>query len=341
MRSLPTRPGTGLLAMALTVLVWASFALSVRAIATSAWTPADVALLRFGVPLLVLAPWLPRSLRRLRGERPAVLAALAVGAGLPFFLLCAAGGALSSATLTGLVVPGSVPLFVTALAALLWRTRPSRRQLLALAGVVVGIAVIAGTDLLAPGAGGHAAGTGVLLAAGLVWSVYTLGLRATRVDPIASAVAVCLPSFAVTLVAVTTGLLPSQLHRGAPVDGTLLVFALVQGLGVGVLAGLAYAVAIRELGAPRAATLGALSPVLVAVSAAPLLGERVDALVLVGGVLVVAGVLTFHARPARPADPASPASPAIPEPPEVVDAPRPAAPVPARPGLVAGRAGRR
>lgn len=313
--------------MALTVLVWASFALSVRAIAASTWTPADVAVLRFGVPLLVLAPWLPRSLRRLRGERPAVLAALAVGAGLPFFLLCAAGGAMSSATLVGLVVPGSVPLFVTVLVALLWRARPRRRQLAALAGVVVGIAVIAGTGSgTGPGSGGHAAGTGVLLVAGLVWSAYTLGLRSTRLDPVAAAVAVCLPSFLLVVLAVAVGALPSQLLRGAPVDGTLLLFALVQGLGVGVLAGLAYAVAIRELGASRAAALGALSPVLVAALAAPLLGERVEALALAGGALVVVGVLAFHTRP---------------RPPEVRDAPRPAAPVPVRPRLVAGRAGRR
>lgn len=327
-----SRSARGLLAMALTVLVWASFALSVRAIATSAWTPADVALLRFGVPLLVLAPWLPRSLRRLRAERPAVLAALAVGAGLPFFLLCAAGGALSSATLVGLVVPGSVPLFVTVLVAVMWRTRPSRRQLAALAGVVVGVAVVAGTGT---GIGSHAAGTGVLLAAGLVWSVYTLGLRSTRLDPVAAAVVVCLPSSALVLLAAATGVLPSRLLHGAPVDGALLVFALVQGLGVGVVAGLAYAVAIRGLGAPRAAALGALSPVLVTVLAAPLPGERLGALALCGGALVVVAVLVFHIRPSRPSSPEPPRAP------EVRDAPRPAAPVPARPGLVAGRAGRR
>lgn len=323
------RPRRGLLAMALTVLVWASFALSVRAVAGSGWTPADVALLRFGMPLLVLAPWLLRSLRRLRGERPAVLAALAVGAGLPYFLLCTTGGALSSATLVGVVVPGSVPLFVTGLVAVLWRTLPSRRQVTALAGVVVGIAVIAGTGLLAGGQAGHggrAAGTAVLLVAGLVWSVYTLGLRSTRLDPVSAAVAVCLPSSAALLVAVLTGALPSQLVRGTPPDGALLLFAAVQGLGVGVLAGLGYAVAIRELGAPRAATLGALSPVLVAALAGPLLAERVDAPVLAGGALVVVGVLVFHTRPRAL---------------EVHGAPRPAAPVPARPGLVAGRAGGR
>ncbi|PWJ48806.1 EamA-like transporter family protein [Quadrisphaera granulorum] len=327
---LSRRQGLGLLAMALTVLVWASFALSIRAIATSSWTPADVALLRFGLPLLVLAPWLPRALRRVRGERPAVLAALAIGAGLPYFLVCAAGGAMSSATLVGVVVPGSVPVFVTALVAALWGASCSRRQLVALAGVVVGIVVIAGTG--GGSSGSHVAGTAVLLAAGLVWSVYTLGLRATRLDPVSAAVVVCLPSFVVVLLASVTGLLPSHLLAGASVTRELLMFAAVQGVGVGVLAGLAYAVAIRELGAPRAATIGALSPVLVAVLAVPLLGEHLDARVLVGGVLVVASVLAFHVRPVRRARSVSP---------EVRDAPRPAAPVSARPGLVAGGASRR
>src|SRR5690242_16738836 len=122
--------------MTCTVLLWASFALSIRAIGSSSLTSFDAALLRFLVPVVVLAPWLGRTLRRLREQRALVVLALGVGAGLPFFLVAALGGRLTAAGFVGLVIPGTVPVFVALLTFALWRSRIRRAQALALGSIL-------------------------------------------------------------------------------------------------------------------------------------------------------------------------------------------------------------
>ncbi|MFC4072775.1 DMT family transporter [Actinoplanes subglobosus] len=278
----------GLAAMAVTVVVWAGFALSVRGIGASTLTTADAALIRFTVPLLVLAPWIPRTLRRLRDEQPVVLAGLCVGAGLPYFLVAAAGGRLTSAALVGLVIPGTVPVFVTLLAYTLWGWRIRLPQLAALGGIVAGVAVAGGEP---PGSG-----TLVLLLAGLIWAVYTLSLRVTLLDPLGTVIVLCLPSSLLTALLITTGTASSTLPTARPADVAL--YLIVQGLGVGVLAAVCYPIAIRRLGSRTAATLGALSPVLTALAAVPLLGEPLTGLPALA--LVVASVITFNVLKTEP-----------------------------------------
>ncbi|MEU3019058.1 DMT family transporter [Nocardiopsis sp. NPDC007018] len=293
---------TGLAAMAATVVLWAGFALSIRGIGASDLTAPDAALLRFLTPLAVLAPWIPRALRRARGERPGVLLALCVGAGLPYFLLAAWGGSLTSAALVGIVIPGTVPLFVTALAFALWRTRARAAQLGALVLIVLGAAV----PVAAAVSPDQATGVVVLLCAGLVWSVYTLALRATGLDAVSAAIVVCAPSALLGGGLVLLGAAPSALLGADPRD--VAVYVAVQGIGVGVLAALCYATAIRALGGPVAATLGALSPVVTLVAAVPLFGEPVTAVTTATLLLVLAGVVAFNLLGSRGAGSAGNAS---------------------------------
>ncbi|MGW5877534.1 DMT family transporter [Nocardiopsis terrae] len=286
----------GLTAMAATVVLWAGFALSIRGIGASDLTALDTAFLRFLTPLVVLAPWIPRALRRVRHERGGVLAALCVGAGLPYFLIAAWGGSLTSAALVGIVIPGTVPLFVTVLAFGLWRTRARPAQLGALVLIVLGVAV----TVVAAVSPDQVTGVAVLLCAGLVWSVYTLALRETTLDPVSAAIVLCAPSALLSGVPILLRLVPSSLTDGAATRD-VLTFVAVQGIGVGVLAALCYATAIRVLGGPVAATLGALSPVLTLVVAAPLLGEPVTVATTATLLLVLTGVVTFNLLAARPA----------------------------------------
>jgi drug/metabolite transporter (DMT)-like permease len=290
----------GLAAMAVTIVVWAGFALTVRGIGGSGLTTMDAALIRFTVPVLLLAPWIPRTLRRLRAERPAVVAGLCVGAGLPYFLVASFGGSLTSAALVGLVIPGTVPIFVALLAYRIRGSRIGRRQAVALAVILAGVAL----------AGQRPAGAGtlVLLLAGLIWAVYTLSLRVTVLDPIGTVLVLCLPSASVTAALVLTGSVPSNLAGGSAPPAATLLYLAVQGVGVGVLAALCYPIAIRRLGSRAAASLGALSPVVTAVAAAPLLGEPFTGAgafaLVVGGVIafnLLTGGTAQHAPDPRPA----------------------------------------
>lgn len=290
-----TSPRTaGLIALGFTVIIWAGFALSARALGSSTLLPADAALLRFGVPLVVLAPALWRRRHRLRAVRPGPAAKIVCGAGVPFFLMVMYGGSLTSAAFVGAIVPGMVPLFVSALVVASGRGLPRGTQTAGLLLIVAGVIALVwhhttalDHDVLL--------GSGALLVASGLWALYTVGLREVELDPIGSIGLLCLPSFAVVALLTLTGVLPTGIAHAAGSD--ILLFLVVQGLGVGLCAGLLYAFAIRRLGPERSATVGSLSPVVVVLLAVPLLNESPTLSVLVGVPLITSGVVLANRRP--------------------------------------------
>lgn len=286
---------TGYAALAMTVVLWSSFALSSRAIGTSSLTDADAALIRFLVPLVVLAPLVPRTVRALARERTTTLLLLLAG-GLPHYLVMALGAGLTNAGLTGLLVPGTVPLFVTLL--LVRRQRIPARGLLALGAIVAGIlasATLVGTD-------GGATGIVLLVSAGGIWAFYTLGLQRTGLAPLEVVVTVCAISALGGLALALTGAVPAHLltSPGEVRVGDVLGFVVLQGIGTGLLSTLCYVHAVRVLGSSVAAVGGALSPVLTALAAVPLFGETLGGGMVVALALVVAGVHVFDRTPPVP-----------------------------------------
>ena len=305
-------PLLGWLALVVTVLVWAGFSLSIRAIGTSRLTSADVALIRFAVPTLVLLPFLRSRVASLRSQPKRHAAMVAIGAGLPFFLLAAAGGKLTSAAHVSALVAGTTPLSVALIGYVLFRNRIDPIRIPGLAVIVAGVFILT--------AGLHTIGTSflqggvLLLSASLLWGAYTLALRRVTLDPIACAILVTYPSFIAVLGLVVAGVLPS--HLGTIDAMSALPFIVVQGLGVGLLSTLTYATAIRQLGALRCATIGALAPGLATLLAIPLLGERPSLLSAAGVLVVTIGVLLSNILPDRekpdvPESPESPRRPAL------------------------------
>ncbi|MBT2439176.1 DMT family transporter [Streptomyces sp. ISL-36] len=287
-------------ALVLTVIIWAAFALSARALGSSTLLPADAALLRFGVPLLVLAPALWRRRRRLIAVRPGTAAKIVCGAGVPFFLAAMYGGSLTSAAFVGAIVPGMVPLFVSALLVASGRGAPRGTQTAGLVLIVAGVVALVWRHTAALDQDALL-GSGVLLVASGLWALYTVGLREVDLDPIGSIGLLCLPSFAVIALLALAGVLPTGLARAA--GGDILLFLVVQGLGVGLCAGLLYAFAIRRLGPERSATVGSLSPVVVVLLAVPLLNESPTLSVLVGVPLITSGVVLANRRPRHKVSP--------------------------------------
>ncbi|MGW2823087.1 DMT family transporter [Streptomyces sp. NPDC001443] len=285
---------TGVAALAAAVVLWSSFALTVRAVSSSSLTPIDVAFLRFATPAVILAPWLPRTVRALRGERIGVLLMLGIG-GLPHFLLSELGGHLTSAALIGLLIPGTVPLFVTAILYLRWRERISSRRLIALAAITTGIAATA----MQTTSTATTAGIGILLTAGCAWAVYTIGLRRTGLGPTGVVLAVCTPAAITAALLAASAAMPSHLMTGTAGISDVVLFTSLQGIGTGLLSALCYAYAVRALGSTLAATAGAISPVLTALLAIPLFGEPITPGVSAALVLIVTGVTVFNIAPRR------------------------------------------
>ncbi|MFG3496928.1 DMT family transporter [Streptomyces sp. NPDC047928] len=290
----PSPHTAGMAALLLTVAIWAAFALSARALSASTLLPADAALLRFGLPPLLLAPALWRRRRALAAVRPGAAAKIVCGAGVPFFLAAMYGGSLTSAAFVGAIVPGMVPLFVSALMVARGGRVPRGTRAGGLVLIAAGVVTLVGRYVTALDAD-VLLGSGTLLLASGLWALYTVGLKEVDLDPVGSIGLLCLPSFAVIGLLVLTGVLPTGFAHAAA--GDIALFLVVQGLGVGLCAGLLYAFAIRRLGAERSSVVGSLSPVAVVLLAVPLLDESPTLAVLVGVPLITTGVVLANRRP--------------------------------------------
>jgi drug/metabolite transporter (DMT)-like permease len=281
----------GWLSLLLAVIVWAGFALSMRAIGRSPLSTADVALIRFAVPAILLLPLLPSRLARLRIVPWPAATAVATGAGLPFFLLAAAGGRSSSAAHVSALIAGTTPLAVALLAMLLWREVPRRHRLFGLLAIMAGVSfLVAGLSSTGPS---EVYGVTLLLAASVLWGAYTLGLRRAKLDPLGCIMLITYPSLLVLLSLRAIGVFETHLSTVSLTD--IMPFVVVQGIGVGLLSSYAYSLAVSRLGSTRCATVGALAPVLTTGLAVPLLNEVPSWLSLLGVCVITFGIFVSNA----------------------------------------------
>ncbi|MBI1243481.1 MAG: EamA family transporter [Alphaproteobacteria bacterium] len=261
---------------------------------TAVLAPFDLAILRYGVPAIVLLPILVR-----RGlwptPAPAWLALpIVLGAGLPFGLVAMMGAKFAPVAHMGALIPGTMPIFTAFMAAIFLGDRVSPRRLAGFAAILAGVAAIAGTSLSDIGAQTWVGDLLFLLAAA-IWSVYTVAFRRSGLDPWQSIALISLSSIlaAIPLRLAVEG---TQLPE-VPLDAALVQFA-----AQGVLAGLAgtwtFSLAVRHIGAARAALSGAFVPVLATLGGAAALGEIPTPAVLAGMALTIVGTL-LAAWPSR------------------------------------------
>jgi len=285
MQTQPHGMAFGYIAMVIAVIAWSLFAVSIRAIGSSSLSVADVALFRFGIPALLLLPWLPARLHRLSSLRPTEIIAILVGGGIPYFFIASAGGHLTSAAHVAALIAGTSPLSVTLLAFLLFRHRARTTQLRAILLILLGVSwmVLPGFNTAMIGGGS------LLLLASLFWGAYTLAIRRSGLDTIGCVLLLSLPSTLLLLCLMMAGVVESHLRSVALHE--MLPFLLVQGLGTGIVSSLSYTVAVQRLGPGRSALIGSLCPVLAYLLAVPLLGEHFSTPNVIGVVVITLGVI--------------------------------------------------
>lgn len=276
----------GFFAMGVTLCIWAGFALSARATERAHLEIADVAFIRACVPALVLCPFLWLRREKLRALPMRYAATIALGGGAPFFALAAIGGGFTSATHVGALIAGTVPVSVALLVWAGFGQRPTMRGASALLTITFGALLL----IVSSGASvsNLAWGVGSLLMASLAWAAYTLGLRRSGLDPLTAGALVSVPSAVVLLPMIATGAVPTTLFTSPASEW--MGFVLVQGVGVGLVASLTYATAIRLLGADKCATIGAGAPALTAVLDWPILGEALSIPILAAVGIICAGI---------------------------------------------------
>jgi drug/metabolite transporter (DMT)-like permease len=266
-------------------LIWGSWIVITRFGVTTSLTPFDEAFLRFGIPAVLLLPVLGREGLALRRIGIARTVLMVLGAGLPFFLVSTAGMQFAPAAHAGALLPGTMPLFVALLAALVERERFGGPRLAGFGLIVAGVLAIGGYHLLL-GGGGQWRGHLLFLSGAFLWAIYTLAFRRARIGAWHGAALINFYSI--------LAFLPVYAWHGSRLPQTswpeLALQGVSQGLLSGIVALLAYGIAVRRLGGPRAAVFISLTPVIAALIAIPALGEWPDAVTMLGIAAVSLGV---------------------------------------------------
>lgn len=267
------RLSLGLLGGAVAVTIWAGWIVATRAAMTDQLSPTLLAVARYGVPALVLAPvWLCRGIVP-SGVPLGALVLMTLGWGAPFVFLTAEGLKTVPAALFGPLVPGLAPIIVAMLAWAVDGERPRPSSWIGLGLLAGALAAILGQwavegDLLA------LRGVPFLLTASFDMSVYAVAFRRSRMTPAEATAYVAL--YSLPLLGVALVLTPGAF------DGvTMRGFAwqlLIQGLLAGVVASFAYGMALRHLGVARGSTANALVPVCAALAGMAFLGEELSVL---------------------------------------------------------------
>lgn len=252
---------------------------------------------RMAVPVLVLAPFFVRRLRS-RTSLPWRELLIAVGGGLFFAgdLLFWNTGVLIGGATNPTLLGNTAPIWVALGALLFFHERLSPAFWVGLLIAVAGAVVILGVDVDR----GPAAGLGTLfgLAAGFFYGAYFLVTQRSRQRLDA------LTNFWLGAAGATVVLLAGAFLLRQPLTGysfTTYLNFLALGLVVQVGGQFAFSYALGYLPASIVSPVGLGQPVVTALLAWPLLGERVTPVQALGGLAVLAGVYIVHHSRNRPA----------------------------------------
>jgi drug/metabolite transporter (DMT)-like permease len=278
------------LALGVFAIGWS--ALFVRWSEVPGWTSA---FWRMALAQLVFVPWALASRRTRSAHRPsraavrdAIVAGVFFAADLALFNTAVMVSSAANATLLGT----NAPIFVALGAWLLYRDRPTTRFWAGFALSFTGMIAIVGTDLMRH----PELGLGDLYAIGgaACYAGYLLYVRRSRQEIDA------LTFSAISGVAAAATLLLICLVLGTPLHGyparswwALIGLALVTQV-VGHLS-VAYSLGRLPVSRTSIALLGQAP--LTAILAVPLLGERLGAMQLAGGALVLAGIYVVNRAP--------------------------------------------
>ncbi|MBT2304873.1 DMT family transporter [Variovorax paradoxus] len=291
----------GVLAALAASLVASAWQLASRHGATVTFGPLDLALMRYGIPALLLCPlYLKRGFEVPKTAPKIALVLLVLGGGLPFGLLVIAGAQWAPASHIGVFMAGSIPLF-TALGGRVFKGHTiSRQHLFGLGMIACGMLIFAIGNV---GAGLSTwRGDLLLLAAGVLWAAYSLSFRLTKLTPWEAAAFVNGWSSILLVPLVLIAGVPRLLT--APWSDVALQ-AVGQGVVAGVLGLVAYTVAIARLGPARASLSTALVPVMTALGGSWVLNEQLTVptlwvmALIAPGIVIAGGALSAARSPAR------------------------------------------
>lgn len=301
----------GLAAALVTVLIWTSFIVIARATGDPSrggnLSPFDIALARVLGASLLLLPWGWWLVRRDRyagigqsclfGLSPLPLRVtvhIGLFGGVLYAVLAYSGFVFAPATHASVLMPGSLPLWTTLMAALLLHERIAPARALGLGLILGGGLMVSGASLLRAFDGGLVwQGDLLFMLTALCWSYYTVLARKYALDAVRATIAITVfsavfyvPMYGLLLL---TGVLPSHFLT-APWQ-EFLFHAVFQGWGSVVITGITYTRMIQHYGPVRSTMITALVPGLSALAAVFFLDEPLYWNLVLGLLLAMLGIV--------------------------------------------------
>lgn len=265
------------------LLIWAGWFGVTRAGVRGTIGVPDVAALRLGIGSLLLLPVFLPGARTIPPQAWRAALALSAAWGAPFVLLLGRGVQLTSAAHAAGMTPSTMPVFAGLLAWLFRGERPRPRRLAAYAVIVLAVLALA---LLVPGPR-NLGGDAMLLAASVLWAIYTLLVSRSGLTPLQATTLTCVYS----AVAFLPIYLAFGLSRLSQASGTELAVQIVyQGVFSGALATFAFTRAVARLGSASAAVVTSLVPVVATLLAIPIAGEWPSPVELAADAAIALGV---------------------------------------------------
>jgi drug/metabolite transporter (DMT)-like permease len=309
----------GIAAALITITIWTAFIVIARASSKGSLTSLDLAFVRILGAAAVLLPWGVYMVRKQQlpgwlGLSPLpfrTTALCGLFGGLLYALLAYAGFFYAPAAHASVLMPGSLPLWTALLAAVILKDRITPARALGLALIVGGGLLVGGSSLwqaLSQAAAGGDVFSGVFrgdllfISAAMCWSTYSVLVRRLALDAVQATIAItvfaALAFMPVYVALVALGYVSSGLLTAPWAELTFQV--LMQGVGSVVISGIGFTKMIQHFGPVRSTMMTAVVPGLSALGAVIFLGEPLYWNLLVGLVLVTAGI-AFGVRAAAQA----------------------------------------
>ncbi|WP_299685630.1 DMT family transporter [uncultured Tateyamaria sp.] len=292
---------TGVLAGLVAAVIWGAYLSLSRAGVASGLDGFDVAFLRYAVagPVMGLA-WVAFK----SGQRPALhpgqAVAVALLLGPPFVLLSVGGYAYAPLAHGAVILPATLTLAGFILARVFLGQRLSLGQIIGATAILSGLVLIAGPTVLT-GSALALRGDAMFVLAGLFWAGFSVLQQRWKLNAVDVTLVVSLAGL-VSVVPAYLVLRGPEVLLALPAS-MLATQIVVQGTLSGIIAMIAFAQAVKLLGAAKAATFPALVPGFALLIGIPLTMEIPGPLQVAGLAVVALGLLV--ALTVRRSEPAS------------------------------------
>lgn len=249
------------------ITIWASWMSATRIAATDGVAAIDVALLRYGVPALMLAPVWVSTFRKLLVTPVWALIAL-MGWGLPFVWLVATALEQANVVTLATVVFCTMPLFAILGDWIVFGTKVEPKRLPGFALIGIAALIVISSALMGE-LGTDPYNVLLMLLAAAGWASYTVAFKHTKFSPLEGPAYVCLVSTVILLAIKAISSEPVL-----PLTWSQIVFnGVAQGVLSGFVATIFYTMAIDSLGGARTASFSVIMPILGTAIAFLWLGE--------------------------------------------------------------------